>query len=153
MEVIAKEICNEIVLHRHCGRVICLVENQQFDVSNKNLLPIVTLDKFLQRVGLQSLKQGWKEITQKQAEKVMCYIQRRDLAYDGKISDVGDVEGRTERFLDLFGENARFFSNGILAGESKKSWQWSPASLATFDTGVVCLSALRIGILWVEDED
>lgn len=153
MQTRTEEICAEIVSRRRCGRVICQIENRQFDLSNKTLSPIATLDKFLQRVGLLPLNQGWDEISRKQAGKVLCAVQRRDLAYGGKIPKVGNVEGRTASFLDLFGENVRFFSNGMLTGESENTRQWSPATTATFDTGVVCLGALRIGILWVADED
>lgn len=54
-----------------------------------------------------------------------------------------------QQFLQLFdGQKLHFFSN-CRPGRH----QWSPATNATFDMGVLIIGESSSGCLWVEDED
>ena len=56
-----------------------------------------------------------------------------------------------EEFLGIFKVQPRFFTNAIF--KRGRLSNWSPISDSTFDTGVICLSSSKIGVLWVQDED
>lgn len=151
MNTIDRDLCSEIVSNRDsfCGKATCLVEKRSFDAVNESIA--VTIDRFMQQVGL--LGGVNDEISRKQAEEIICYILNKDLAHSVEISQIDYARKHASNFLELFGDDAKFFSNGMLTGKVKGLKQWYPASLATFDTGVVCLDSSKIGILWVEDED
>jgi hypothetical protein len=61
-------------------------------------------------------------------------------------------------FLSRFGETARFYTNGTFPPHDERrpaGWMgsWDPITRATFDTGVIAVDDVTVGLLWFEDED
>jgi hypothetical protein len=76
----------------------------------------------------------------------------RDLVYGVEARHATPAHELTQRFMGLFSQRARFFSNGNLGLPNHNPKAWVCLSSAMFDTGLVCLDEQRIGILWVQDE-
>lgn len=91
------------------------------------------------------------EVERAVAVSLLTNVLARDLAYRAPIMDEGPARELATTFLDAFGRDATFWTNGDLGLGSRASWD--PVTAATFDTGVFVLGAQRVGVLWVEDED
>jgi hypothetical protein len=74
------------------------------------------------------------------------------MAYSYPMMSVERAKELAEQFLEQFGAVAKFYSNGWTGWETG-STGWSPATDATFDTGVLIIGNDRSGCIWVEDED
>ena len=142
----------EIISKRRVGEVVFIIQDRRFNITNQEIDPVPILDKFLQRTGFLPLGKAWFEIQKSSATSHLENILHRDLAYNGKIMGKGMAEEFAQRFLSLFSQKARYFTNGNFGGHSHLG-TWTPITSATFDTGVVCLDAERIGSLWILDED
>jgi hypothetical protein len=121
---------------------------------------VEVVDAFVMRLGFRALADGWREVEAHEAARVVQHILHCDLAYDLEIMPEARAAELTIRFLELFSAPTRYFTNAtfrrdaeVNTGEVWRMMSWEPLSTATFDTGVVCVDATRIGILWVADED
>lgn len=153
----------QILEHRSSGEIY--VEIHQNDGSK------IELDQFVVRLdrGFKPLGSSWREIDQSEAHQIILLILSQDLAYNSEIMEVEFAESLTSRFLNLFSDSARYFTNGNFRtyyldhmGDTfqplKKTTPhafggWMPLTEATFDTGVVCFDENYIALIWVEDED
>jgi hypothetical protein len=96
-------------------------------------------------------------LTRNVARAVLASLLARDLAYGAPIVDEALASSLSTRFVELFPAGSHFMTNGTLAQHHANTNQdgagWTPVTGATFDTGVVAVSASRMGWFWVEDED
>ena len=97
----------------------------------------------------------WRELDRSAALGNVISCMQCDLAYQEPILSLEEARDLAQRFLSLFEEGARFFTNGdpFDASDRYRSRSWQPISAATFDAGVIAVSRDRVGIFWVEDED
>ncbi len=121
----------------------------------------------LDRVGYggpifwQEIVEDVQEVSRDQAAAILTSVLQRDLAYNCPIMDAAMADDLARQFLDLFAAGARYFTNcEFRYARDEESGRviadlgsWFPLSMATFDTGIICVDSQRIGILWVEDED
>ena len=94
----------------------------------------------------------YREIERGEAERVVVELLHHDLAYQAEIMPREQAEALARDFLAAVPADARFYTNGSLtAGGSPGSW--TPATRATFDHGVIAVSAGGSSCFWIEDED
>jgi hypothetical protein len=110
------------------------------------------LDAFASGLGLARLGDLWREVGRDQARALLVSALARDLAYGERTMEDGTAASVAERFLEMFGAQARCFTNTgpFVAGGGRS---WTPLTAHTFDVGVAALGEKRIGLLLLADED
>lgn len=142
-----KNLGTAIVQDRKYGIVTFHVE----DRPNVTGSATEMLDEFVETLGFGGLAEDWEEIDRQMAQTILQIVLYRDLAYNVEIMTAQRACQLAERFLALFTEQARHFTNAVF--ESGRLSMWSGITEATFDTGVICFDNKLVGILWVQDED
>lgn len=98
----------------------------------------------------------WDPIARDQARCLLAVALQWEQAYDTRRVGVSVAERIASAFVELFAEQARFFTNGTVEntprGLCTTAWYGS-VTLATFETGVVAVDEDRIGLLYLADED
>ncbi len=114
---------------------------------------VVDPGAIMEAVGLEPVAEV--ELTLDDARLATTEVLARDLAYRATIMPNEDAEALAASFLRLFPAPASYWTNGelLVAHAHGTSGAWRSATEATFDSGLVVVSATRAGILWVEDED
>ena len=103
--------------------------------------------------GLSGKAAIYREIQADVAVSVIANVLHRDMAYDQQIMPAARALGLAKEFVGCFPRDAtRFFTNGTF-GRKQEAPSWSPATDATFDTGVIVLSSGMTACLWFQDED
>lgn len=128
---------DEIPSERDCGVVRCGMAR----IAHKDVLALA------KEFGLSDDPSVFEPIDESSAVAIVALILHKDMAYSQPLMPEERARFLAEQFLEQFGADAQFFGNG---------WQpdgWSPATDATFDTGVLIIGKDRSGCLWVEDED
>ena len=127
---------DEILAARWCGVVRCGVSAY----SHRELSQLAA------EFGLRDDPDAFRELSAAAAEELIKSVLHKDMAYGQPIMPEQQAARLTREFFAQFGADARFYSNG---------WplSWTPATDATFDTGVLVIGPQRCGCLWVEDED
>ena len=109
--------------------------------------------------GLISLKENWIAVDGERARHILSKLLHRNMAYGDERMDSSLASEVAKTFLDTFPDDASFFTNGTWDEEPQTTGattfgpQWSPATSATFDGGIIVCSKTKIGIFWIEDED
>ena len=94
---------------------------------------------------------GYREVTAAEARHIVGYCMKHSMAYGPALSAVGLVANAVEPFFQLFAA-ARYFTNSGFA-DTNASWQFIPKTQHTFDSGIVAVDAVNIGLVWFADED
>ncbi|MEM6553350.1 MAG: hypothetical protein AAF750_14630 [Planctomycetota bacterium] len=105
------------------------------------------------QLTFSGLGDKWHETTKCNAQSTLCYMLSNDLAFNSLEIPNDDAEALTNEFLALFETNARFFTNGQFDFDSAGWSGWGRVTDATFETGIVVVDEVHIGILWCHDED
>lgn len=107
--------------------------------------------------GLSGSSECYQEIDALEAALVLENVLHRDMAYGVEIMPLAMAKQLAAKFIDAFsGTSACFFTNGgwgrpqVTPGVGPG---WSPATAATFDTGVIVVSGQQVGCVWCLDED
>jgi hypothetical protein len=129
-------IVDDILAERDCGVVHCGVSR----FGHKDVLELA------KEFGLNNDPSPFEPVAASNAVLLVASILHKDMAYRQPLMTEERAKELTEQFLGQFGADAKFFSNGWPGG-------WSPATDATFDTGVLVIGKDRSGCIWVEDED
>lgn len=106
--------------------------------------------------GLASEPGIYAEIDASQAVSVLQRLIHGDLAYGVELVPPAKAQRLAISFVQAAGgPGARYFTNGSpgLANPSVAGASWSPATDATFDTGLLVLAPTLTACLWFEDED
>jgi hypothetical protein len=136
-------ICNQINdAYGHEGIYCGIIKSDQ-----------IRLSELAERFSLNSNSEIYREIDQRQAEAVIKRILHRGLAYQVEIMPQSSAQSLAQRFLECFdAEKAQYYTNGDYYSDENSNG-WNPATVSTFDTGILVIDRLRAGCLWVEDED
>ncbi|MEI7772675.1 MAG: hypothetical protein WCI67_21975 [Chloroflexales bacterium] len=120
--------------------------------------PHATLDALAAEEGYTGLGEGWVEVPRRIAAKILAHLIASELAYPTEVVEPAAAEGLAGRFLALFPQGARYFTNGACSGPfaiydiaGEEVLGWRSISAAPFDNGVIGLAAERVGMLWAED--
>jgi hypothetical protein len=110
--------------------------------------------------GIKALGEEWREVSSTVAESILLELLRKDMAFSMPRLDEPVVRAAVDEFLGSFSTESRYFTNGSWETGYTRSKhggvsgpQWSPATDATFDGGIIVIDSWRAGILWLEDED
>ena len=110
-----------------------------------------SIEELAARFGLSDDSGIYELVDVDTAGDIVTNVLHRDLAYGSELMPFGTASGISDRFVTEFlATGARFYSNGLL-GIGQGSW--TPATNATFDTGVIAWGSERSGCIWVEAED
>jgi hypothetical protein len=150
-------VIDEIITARDCGIVSCAIA-ARYDSARRE--PDDELNALARSVGIEYLS-GLRAVDRTTAAAISRTVLHRDLAYGSPMMSVEDAERLARQFLDVFGEDAHFLTNGTfeLSADATTGLKlaelrsWTTVTGATFDTGVACVSKDFVGILWVQDED
>jgi hypothetical protein len=143
-------IADEIIEHRTCGVVHCGYTDKAHDVC-----------AIAELFGLSPSEATYRKIDRPEAEQIMTRLLKQDMAYDSKIMKQSCAKRLCREFLAGVNDNdASYFTNIDYSDEGKQiapnAWacpDWTPATEATFDAGIIVVSTGRSGCFWVEDED
>ncbi len=137
------DICDEIIDARKYGAIYC-------DIIEVELLPLSELAPIF---GLFFTPDTYHEISKAQTEAIAKRVLHRDLAYDAENMIETKAQTLANRFIACFDEqDAQYYTNGYYYADGSNHG-WTPATDATFDTGILIIGKSRSGYLWVEDED
>ena len=105
--------------------------------------------------GLAGAQGIYREIDASQAVSVLQRVIHVDLAHGADLVPPAKAQRLAIAFVQAAGgPGARYFTNGSLGlPTSVAGAAWSPATDATFDTGVLVLAPQRAACLWFEDEN
>lgn len=106
-------------------------------------------------MGLATDPACYREIDEEQARAILVGVLHRDLAFGARIMSLTRAEALAASFMERFGEQRRFFTNGTFregAGVGLVLVDWKPATGATFDTGILALGAPESACVWVSEE-
>jgi hypothetical protein len=120
--------------------------------------PHATLDALAVVEGYTGLGGNWIEVPRRIAAKILAHLIASELAYPTDVVEPTAAEDLAGRFLALFTQGARYFTNGACSGPfavydiaGEEVLGWRSISAAPFDNGVIGLSAERVGMIWAED--
>lgn len=107
--------------------------------------------------GLSSAADTYTEVPAEEALAVLANVINKDMAYDFEFMPYERAKELATAFLFSFPQTGtRFFTNGTFGKERESpniGPSWSPATEATFDTGVLVLAAQSTACVWFKDED
>lgn len=141
------ELCRDVTEQREAGRVH--VEFRRLGAPSGSDHAAATA--FVEALGMKPPEE-WTDLDAKEAHQLATRVLHADLAYESPMMTAEQADLLARRFLSACGHDAVFVTNGTL-GRDRTGGGWSPLTTATFDTGVIGISASRLGLLWVEDED
>jgi hypothetical protein len=124
----------QISAARDCGRVTC------------GTCPASELLAVARHFGLSTVPGTYREIDRGAAEALIVTLLHHDLAYQSELMPRARAEALAGEFLAAVPADARFYANG-------DPTSWTPATRATFDLGVLAVSAGGSSCFWIEDED
>lgn len=120
--------------------------------------PFAALDAMAEASGYKGLGAAWVEMPRRIAAKLLAHLIGGELAYPEEVVPRERAEELAARFLALFTEGSRFFTNGVVSGEfaiydsaGAEVLGWRSISAAPYDNGVIALGGDRIALLWAED--
>lgn len=124
------------------------------DIRNGTVESIAQAAK---QFGLDPFLDTYFEVSPREAEAVLAAVLIEDMAYHNELVPRELAAQLSREFIGQFiSEDAKFYTNGEF-GQPKNmpgvGPSWSPATGATFDTGVLVISPTRIACAWFMDED
>ena len=117
---------------------------------------VVSVESAAELFGLSNESGIYEEIGRAEATEVLKNVLHKDMAYSVKIMSSEKAKNLAEEFICNFGDGAKFYTNGEY-GKPRTNPNvgpsWSPATEATFDTGVIIINKGVVGCAWFADED
>lgn len=109
------------------------------------------------KFGLASSPGIYFEVSRQEAKAVLKAILAEDMAYSCELMPQLDAEKLASAFVGEFiDEAARYYTNGDFGKPREEPGVgpgWTPATDATFDTGILVVTGTRIACAWFMDED
>jgi len=114
-----------------------------------------SIEELAAEFGLAPIDGIYDEISAEEAVSVLETVIHKDMAYSVEIVSREEALKLADDFVSSFkSDEARFFTNGDLGRRNALgSMSWSPATNATFDTGVLVLGKASCACMWFKDED
>jgi hypothetical protein len=135
-------LARDLLTSREAGNVML-----RWSEVGRPLPPRDAADDLVRRPGYAPLGDSWVEVPRTRAREILAKNLSTEAAYDTPQMSLLAAEALADRFLDLVGSNAVYFTNHQSYGGCM------PLTRATFDSGVVAVAPDRVGMVWTEDED
>lgn len=150
------ELRDRVTKARDCG--VVHLEVRARNEPGEPADPRAEADDLVRSLGLRAIGESWRELTRDEARAALRDVLHRDQAYRGELMSESAAQAFADEFLVGFGPGARFYTNAVFPSEAERGlpgWagSYDPITSATFDTGVLVVSAREAGLLWIEDED
>lgn len=120
--------------------------------------PAAALDALAAAAGYTGLGAGWVEVPRRIAAKILLHVIGGELAYPEQVVPRERAEALAARFIALFPDGSRYFTNGAVSGDfaiydrdGAEVLGWRSLSQAPLDNGVAAIGGGRVGLLWAED--
>ena len=133
-----------IKAHRQSGQAIISL------VARTESAPDWAASSAVRALGLKPVR--WRVVSADEAVHALRRALHRDLAYDAPIMPEEVAHGLASRIVRFFGPGAIFYTNHSQA-EGQSTGSWDPLTDATFDTGIIAVGAMCVGVVWFMDED
>ncbi|MBD3618821.1 MAG: hypothetical protein LPK58_07945 [Gammaproteobacteria bacterium] len=118
---------------------------------------VASVEEAAAQFGLFDSPGIYFEISEQDAVSVLKTVLSRDMAYHVELMPQNEADGLAKEFVRHFsGDKPKYFTNGDYGCPRKHpnvGPSWTPATIATFDTGVLVITTERIGCAWFTDED
>ena len=115
-----------------------------------NIKKVETIAKLF---GLTDESNIYKNIERSEAIELLKVVLHKDMAYGAKIMSAEKAKNLTNEFIAEFSDSASYFTNGDFGKNKSNGISWTPATNATFDTGLIVISNGIVGCIWFADED
>ncbi|WP_336764631.1 hypothetical protein [Paenibacillus sp. USHLN196] len=116
------------------------------------------LEAFLTRMGhnADKIEGNWRMVDKDYAKKILIYVLSKNMTHDIDLKTKPMANELSEYFLDQFQKEAIFYTNARFDSKSGyfKLYSWTTITNShwhTFDTGIVAVDNINIGILWATD--
>ncbi len=146
MAVNLTELENTLLAKRRAGRVV-LESHPVGEFRSHSARE--TLDAYVQRLGLFSLGADWIRIDNLAALQVLIEVLYREQVHGQPLMQLHEAASLAAQIVSLFeADNPRtlFFTN-------RDADRWLPLAEGTYDSGVIFLDSLHVGMLWVLDTE
>jgi hypothetical protein len=107
-----------------------------------------TLDAYIERLGLHSLGEGWLQIDNLTALYSLVDLLYREQVQHQPVMKLHEATTLAAQVLSIFDADhpeTLFFTN-------RDADRWSPLAHGAYDSGVIFLDSVHVGILWVFDD-
>jgi hypothetical protein len=138
MVVPEPEVCRQIATERPFGKTRC-------GVIPGPVTPLEVARAF----GLSDDVEIYTTVTSDEAAALVTYVLTTSLTFGGEEMKPSRAAELWQQFAALFDEPVQFLTNC----RSSDFCQFSPATDATIDLGVLVIGLASGGCLWVEDYD
>jgi hypothetical protein len=109
------------------------------------------------KFGLATSPDTYFEITSEEAKAVLKAVLAFDMAYHCEWVPLPEADRLASTFVDIFeSQGPTYYTNGEYGRPRKAPGigpGWTPATDATFDTGILVLTRECIACAWFMDED
>ncbi|PKQ89475.1 hypothetical protein CXK86_20745 [Paenibacillus sp. BGI2013] len=116
------------------------------------------LEAFLKRMGhnADEIEGNWRMVDKDYAKKIIIYVLSKNMTHEIDLKTKPMANELSEYFLDQFQKEASFYTNAKFDSKSGyfKLYSWTTINNSqwhTFDTGIVAMDNIHIGILWATD--
>jgi len=145
MPVNVYELENTLLAKRKAGRIVF----ESHPVSEfRTRSARQTLDAYIERLGLNPLGEGWLQIDNLTALQILVELlyceQVRGQAVM-KLHEAASLAAQVVSIFDADNPKTLFFTN-------RDAQHWTPLAQGTYDSGVIFLDPVHVGILWVFDD-
>ncbi len=125
-------------------------------IAGEKEATVKSVESAAELFGLSNENGIYNKIERPEAIAVLRTVLHKDMAYSAKIMSSEKAKSLANEFVGKFDDEAVFYTNGEYGkprSNTNVGPSWSPATDATFDTGVIVLSNGVVGCVWFADED
>jgi hypothetical protein len=141
------ELLDQIVNRRDAGETIAVCVERHF----------TRVEDAASEFGLVADADIYDEVSLEEAVAVLTSLMHKDMAYGVELVPIEQARELARSFINHFpADTTRYFTNGTYGKPSaNKNFgaSWTPATDATFDSGVLVLSSALTACVWCMDED
>lgn len=125
-------------------------------IAQEKRTAVQSVESAAELFELSNHKGIYKEVERSEALCVLKNVLHKDMAYSTTIMSSEKAQNLANEFVQQFGDDAVFYTNGQFGkalGDPSIGPSWTPATDATFDTGVIVIADGVVGCVWFMDED
>lgn len=125
-------------------------------IAQEKRTAVQSVESSAELFRLSNHKGIYKEVGRSEALCVLKNVLHKDMAYSTTVMSSEKAQNIANEFVEQFGDDAVFYTNGQFGkalSDPSIGPSWTPATDATFDTGVIVIAGGVVGCVWFMDED